>query len=125
MHWPQLMQAISASFISQGLSMAVLKPRRTGANHAHLLDICAGAHAAAAQNALVVVADDGDGAGIRFILILGTGEAIAAFHAQIQAQLLQLAVLAAHTAEALLFVVAQNQLQIDAARLAHGRGVAF
>ena len=95
------------------------------ANHAHLLDICAGAHAAAAQNALVVVADDGDGAGIRFILILGSGEAIAAFHAQIQAQLLQLAVLAAHTAEALLFVVAQNQLQIDAARLAHGRGVGF
>ena len=74
---------------------------------------------------LFSIGDDGDGAGIRFILILGTGEAIAAFHAQIQAQLLQLAVLATHTAEALLFVVAQNQLQIDAARLAHGRGVGF
>lgn len=125
MHWPPVDAGHFGQLHLPGAFDGGLEAAAHRANHAHLLDICAGAHAAAAQNALVVFADDGDGAGIRFILILGTGEAIAAFHAQIQAQLLQLAVLAAHTAEALLFVVAQNQLQIDAARLAHGRGVGF
>ena len=66
MHWPQLMQAISASFISKGQPMCGLEAAaRRRRSPPTFCTLCAGGHAAAAQDALVVVADDGDGSGIR------------------------------------------------------------
>ncbi len=89
------------------------------ADDAHGLRFVAGGHAAAAEDALVVVAHDGGGFVIYLVLVALALKLVAVFHAQLQRQLLQFAVLATHAAEALFIVVGENQLQNHLARLAY------
>ena len=58
MHCPQLMQTTSPSGLSMNVAILVLSPRLHGLEHADLLQVDAGAHAAAAEDALVHVALD-------------------------------------------------------------------
>ena len=100
-----------------GLKAAV--HRADGAN---LLHIAADGDAAAAQNALIRVADDGRGEVIQRIMDVLALKAVL-LYAQLLRQILKLTVLTAHAGEALALVVGEDQLQHRLARLAHLRGV--
>ena len=80
------LSAVDAGHLTQlhveGAFDGGLKAAHHRSDHAHLLHIGAGAHAAAAQDALVVVADDAVGAAVHFVFIASTGEAFAVLHAQ-------------------------------------------
>ena len=116
-HAVRLQHGLSERRGDHGLKAAVHR-----ADRADLLHIAADGHAAAAQDALVRVADDGRGEIIQRIMDVFALEAVLV-HAQLLRQILKLAVLAAHAGEALALVVGEDQLQHGSARLAHLRGV--
>ena len=61
MHWPQLMQiTLGQRLVHEGRDLAAAAAA-DGLQHAHLLEVDAGAHAAPAEHALVVVADHASG----------------------------------------------------------------
>ena len=80
------LSAVDAGHLTQlhveGAFDGGLETTHHGADYAHLLHVSASAHAAAAQDALVVVADDAVGAAVHFVFIASTGEAFAVLHAQ-------------------------------------------
>ena len=89
---------------------------------ADLLHLTAGSQAAAAQDALVGIAHDGGREGVQGVLDVGALEAVL-IRAQLDGQLLQLAVLAADAGEALALVVGQDQFQHGLAGRADSGGV--
>ena len=94
-----------------------------GADDAYVLHLGTHGHAAAAQHALQVVAND---RGRDLVDLVGGNIALVAvlvFHAVLYAQSLQLTVGGAHAAQALLVVVGQDQLQVDLAGLADRGGI--
>ena len=100
-----------------------IEPAVHRANNPHRLGFVAGSHAAAAEHALVVVPNDGHGQVIHIVLVHGACKAVPILNAQIQAELLQLAVLVAHAGKALLVVIGKQQLQVDLAGFADGGGI--
>ena len=93
------------------------------ADDTDVLDVGTDRYAATAKDALVVVADDARGEIVNGIGVLGSLVLVAILNAQLKAQLLQLAVLAADAAEALLFMRRQSELQEVLAVLLDFRGV--
>ena len=92
------------------------------ADRADLLHLTAGSQAAAAQDALVGIADDGGREVVQRVLDVRAGEVVLV-HAQLLGELLQLTVLAADAGEALTLVVGQDQLQHGLAGRADSGGV--
>ena len=90
-----------------------------GLEHADLLQVDAGAHAAAAADALVHVAHDGVARAVDLeTRLLGVAEA-EAVDAVLLGQRLQLAVAVAHAGVALAVVLAEQQVEHVPARHAH------
>ena len=108
-----VIQALSPGALDLGLESAVHR-----ADNSDCLGIDTGGHTAAAQDALVVVADDGRAQIVDLILVHLALEGVCILHAQVDTHLLQLALLVAGTGEALLVVVAQQQFQVDLAGIA-------
>ena len=80
-------------------------------------------HAATAQNALIVIADQVRSGGVQLISRTEAVETAGVLHAVIAAQLLQLAIGGTDTGQALFLVRRQHQFQRRAARLLHLFGV--
>ena len=124
MHWPQLMQAMSASGMFQRCSsMAVLKPRYARADHADALHSAAGGYAAAAQNALVVVAHDGRGqCRPRHSSVMAPAKRSPSSTPRSRHSFCSSQFCVAHAGQALLVVIGKQQLQVHLAGFAHLRG---
>ncbi len=104
-------------------SDGALEATVASADNANLLDVIADGYAAAAKDALVVIADDGRREVINLVLVHASGEHIGIVNAKLLAQRLQLAALAAGAGEALLLMVGEEQLKDNLARLTNLRGV--
>ena len=106
--------ALPQGDVKAGAHMSLKAPLGNcdGAHPHHLL---AGGHTPAAEDALAVVADEVGGAGVDLIVVFLPLESHIVVHAVFPAQPLELALAAAGTAEALLVVDGQQQLQVGSA----------
>ena len=86
-----------------------------GANHPHRLPLLAGGHAPAAEDALVVVPEHMLCGVVKVVLGVFPGVDVLVVDPEVLAELLQLAVAAAHAGKALLLVGGKDQLQINLA----------
>ena len=113
MHWPQETQGESPKGALKRAADVRGEAALVGADHAHGLVGLAGGHTAAAQDALVVVAHH-----MRRGIVDGVGARRAADEVACRrrrsslAELLQLAVAAAHAGQAVLVVGGKQQLQV-------------
>ena len=116
MHWPHIAQAISGSWSRTAGPITVSKPRPIRTDSLHPLDLVADIHAAAAQDALVGIPDDGEYA------LVSTGYSFLSPWKRTAADVVlvgqgpQLAVLVARAGGTLERVVREQQLQVHPAR---------
>ena len=102
-----------------------LKATVNRADDADMLYLLTDGDATAAQDALVVVAYDRGRQIVHKILILYAGILFLVIHAELTAELLQFAVLAANAGKALLFMSRKRQLQDVAAEFTNLRRIGF
>ena len=120
-HCPQLMQATSCQRLLQRPdSMAVSKPRFIGPMTPTAWVLSQAATQRRQRMHLLLSRTMDRDRVIHIVLVHGACKAVPILNAQIQAELLQLAVLVAHAGQALLVVIGKQQLQVDLAGL-HGR----
>ena len=110
MHWPQLMQTTSASGLSMKVVTLVRSPRSMHFQHAHLLQVDARADAAAAEDALVHVADHRVARRVDLVSRLVHVAEAERIDAVLGGQRLQLAVLVAAAGVAVAVVAGQQQI---------------
>ena len=99
-----------AQILFKGAADMGIEAAAVGADHAHEL-ILAGGHAAAAEDTLIIVANHMQGGLVQRRLGILALKGVDVLHAVVTAQLLQLAVFASHTGEALLIMGGEHQLQ--------------